>query len=60
MTGVASMAAAIGPADRSLSSVIQLLLTILKSQGSEAMCSNASFGRNAALATTSRGFDPNF
>jgi hypothetical protein len=36
MTAVASLAAAISPANRSFSSVIQFLLTILKSQGSEA------------------------
>jgi hypothetical protein len=60
MTGVASMAAAISPAGRSSSSGIQFLLPIFKGQGSEAMRSNTSFGRNAAFATTSRGFDPNF
>jgi hypothetical protein len=60
MTAVASLAAAISPANRSFSSVIQFLLTILKSQGSEAMRSNASFGPNTAFATGSRGFDPNF
>jgi hypothetical protein len=54
------MAAAISPADRSSSSGIQFLLTFLKGQGSEAMRSNTSFGRNAPFATGSRGFDPNF
>ena len=43
-----------------LSSVIPFLLTILKNQGSEAMRSNASFGRNAAFATGSRDCDSNF
>lgn len=54
------MAAAIIPGDRSLGSVIQFLLAILKSQGSEAMRSNAFFGRNAAFATGSRHCDSNF
>jgi hypothetical protein len=61
MTAVASLAAAISPANRNFSSaVIQFLLTISKSQESEAMRSNESFGRNTAFATGSRGFDPNF
>jgi hypothetical protein len=54
------MAAAISSADRRLSSVIQFLLTILESQGSEAVRFNASFGRNAAFATGSRDCDSNF
>ena len=53
------MAACDQPSQQKLKLSHSVLLTILKSQGSEAMRSDASFGRNAVFATGSRDCDSN-